>query len=1604
MKKVTSKFLAILLIFTLAGFQFITTGVYAADLLSQNANTSEENVKFNATLGNEDSKDNYVYNANLDFTENKVYFNLSVLNTGYLKDIVINLENNNYIFNTANINDSRIKNITETKLELNQINAGENIEIAIPITFEKNESISKDYFNKESKVTLNATYVNEKNKERKIEKEIDLNLSWSISEENLTTEISQNVIRYLTYNNKTMLSVIVKDKLKDSKLPIDNKEIKISVPELSGYKPSEIIVSAISTGNTNGKNDGTSFSNEDWEYDEQEGTVTIKTTNSQNEEGNIAWNKELADSFVITYLYDVNMNEEATTISTKVSSNVLLVNGQIAQNETTENEYKIDGKIGDIVNTEIINDTNSINKGYMYNNINAQDKKETDFSQTYKINVGLVEALDKINVKETGTFLNETEVSNYVYNKKISTTYDEFIKILGENGYININNEDGSLIGTINKDNLSIDVNASKISIELSKPITEGDISLKVDKAIKGELPFTKNQMQDFNKLSTKIAVNKETISEIALEEPTSKASIEISNKNLSTVVKNEDVIITATLETNDISDALYENPELSIELPEEVKNIDLKDAKLLFEDELVQNEFKVEGNKIYLSLNGLQTKYATQATSNGTVVRLVTDLTLDNLAPNKESNVILNYTNNNTATQEKEATTNTVETPVTVVAPSEFVITNSMSGYNEDQTVTSQEGKESIGNIVANSSEKTMKITGTVVNNLGFDASGVAILGRIPYKGNKNVATGEDLGSTFDTKLNSQISLEGINAPVFYSTNENADSDFQKEENAWSQEYSEDAKSYLIVIPNTLTNGTEFTFSYNVKVPANLQYKNTVKSNFAIYYNNNAEEGEKQNVVGATPVGITTGLEPEVKSEITAYDFNTGEVILNNGNITEGQYIKFKVKVKNETDKEATNVKVTQLMPEELAALVYEEGSIGDPGEYVLNYDIKEQTETIEKLAPGEEKEIEFNVGNTEIISEVEGQEPTEHSIVTTFKLDSDQTEEQNFEYVMKNTKGILNLQLIANKEGKVSVGDQISFRIFMKNVNRDEKNNTVLNLKFPQGMEYSGTEYKEYYDKEKNVLSYPVGKLTSRETVYMQFYGKVTGNLASDAKVVASGTCDEGNEVFSNSVTYYSSKVDIYAEQLTNIPDGIMLDTDQLEFYIDIENRGDVDVSLTLEDTLPKELQLKDYKLVVNGNEVANATAGFIRTNFTLKAGENARATIKAKADTIEKGKEITVENKPTLKILNGADVEVNSVKLTIQGTGIYNPDEGTDEPTEEGAYKITGNVWLDEDNNGKRSSSEQKLSNIKVMLYDANEGKIAKDIAGNDLVMTTGEDGKYTFNNVKPGKYNVVAEYDTNIYMITNYHVEGSSDTENSDFINATLDGKQVAATDNLIVKNSNFYYIDLGLSKVKKFDLSINKTVAKVTATNPKLETITQDVNKQFGAVSLYNTYIESTTVLVEYNIVITNEGEIPGYAKEIVDYLPEGMEFNSELNGSWYLANDGNVYNTSLANTIIQPGESKTITLVLTRKMTGENTGTVHNQVEISKDYNEYGMKDQDSTPGNKQDGEDDISYADLLITLGTGKEVASFIGITLGVLAIIGLAVYVIKKRILNKI
>ena len=135
------------------------------------------------------------------------------------------------------------------------------------------------------------------------------------------------------------------------------------------------------------------------------------------------------------------------------------------------------------------------------------------------------------------------------------------------------------------------------------------------------------------------------------------------------------------------------------------------------------------------------------------------------------------------------------------------------------------------------------------------------------------------------------------------------------------------------------------------------------------------------------------------------------------------------------------------------------------------------------------------------------------------------------------------------------------------------------------------------------------------------------------------------------------------------------------------------------------------------------------------------------------------------------------------------------------------------------------------------------------------------------------------------------------------------------------------------------------------------------------------HLVGATAYVEYEITVSNVGDVKGYAKKIVDYMPQGMTFNSalEANGNWYTGTDGNLYSTAMADIELAPGESQTIKLVLTKQMTEENTGIVNNLAEIADDYNIYGISDKNSVPFNKAQGENDLGLADTIISVKTGE-------------------------------
>ena len=72
-------------------------------------------------------------------------------------------------------------------------------------------------------------------------------------------------------------------------------------------------------------------------------------------------------------------------------------------------------------------------------------------------------------------------------------------------------------------------------------------------------------------------------------------------------------------------------------------------------------------------------------------------------------------------------------------------------------------------------------------------------------------------------------------------------------------------------------------------------------------------------------------------------------------------------------------------------------------------------------------------------------------------------------------------------------------------------------------------------------------------------------------------------------------------------------------------------------------------------------------------------------------------------------------------------------------------------------------------------------------------------------------------------------------------------------------------------------------------------------------------------------------------------------------------------------------------------MTENNLGLVNNTAEIAEAYNELGIADSNSTPGNRVQGENDMGVADVIISIKTGEIIlySSLIGFAIVALGVV---------------
>ena len=208
------------------------------------------------------------------------------------------------------------------------------------------------------------------------------------------------------------------------------------------------------------------------------------------------------------------------------------------------------------------------------------------------------------------------------------------------------------------------------------------------------------------------------------------------------------------------------------------------------------------------------------------------------------------------------------------------------------------------------------------------------------------------------------------------------------------------------------------------------------------------------------------------------------------------------------------------------------------------------------------------------------------------------------------------------------------------------------------------------------------------------------------------------------------------------------------------------------------------------------------------------------------------------------------------------------------------------------------------------------------------------------------------------------------------------------------------------KLRYFDLALRKWVTEAIVIEDGKQTVTQtghtpDMDPEpVVKVELYRKDINKVTVKFRYSIRVTNEGDIAGYVKEITDYVPEGLKFVAADNPYWKDEGNNVISTTKLENTLLQPGESADVEVLLTWINREDNMGLKTNIAEISKDYNDKGVPDRDSTPDNKKPGEDDIDDAPVILSIETGKAI-TYVGLGLVVLVTIAGGVFLIKKYVM---
>ncbi len=1562
---------------------------YAADEQNQ--------ITFNAQILDSEGKE--VKEADIT-SELNLHLSIAV-KEGNLKNVNLDLSNCNF----------KLKD----ESGIDQINAGETKELDFKIVARNDDQFKLDLLNMESKIKLTGTYSND-NKTEEVNKEKRVSVKWNAQElynmddetRKATKVLENEIITNKTYTidgeEKRVVQVKIKSGIKDNIYPIEKTQITAN-PLESGkmeegkfvdeneLKAEKVEVAAYSTMATNGKdgsiNFGTAEENKlgSWQYDSESGKITITVNNSKDENNCVAWAKNAVDEFVVTYIYNEESVKNVNAFRTVVESNLKLY--------TDEGEHKKTVRYW-VTNTEKAMPIElNIQAPESLSKRNIQ--KGESFAEAWTLNISntqiggnilAVSELDKLNIADS------EDIKPVTYYNATYINKEDFINILGENGEIVIlNMATGAELGKITKEStienndkilgISYSENASQIGVQISKPVKAGKLSIasrktlnissveeyvsKIDKidslTINAIAGIQKAGEEDFI-YSTEI-ISKQ----ISLVSPKSNAELGINlgkDKETLPVGEENKVDFTVTLHTSKETDKLFNNPTVQIELPEQVKEASIVENTegISNANGLELNGITINNNIIEVKLTGNQGEYV-DYNGQDTTITFSANLKTPELQPTTTGDIKLTVVNGEEKIEDSKQ--------VTFSAEKGIILANSISNYNGEEPEILAIKENSKTGLLSEEKSAIAQVKGTIINNTEKDIENVVVVGTF---------AGE--GSTITPILKEQIAVE--NATVEYSA------DGQTWE-VYNAEKASTYKNYKITFAK-LADKSITTFTYKIEIPENLGANKSMNSTYAIKIEDKIQKA----------ASITLETPQKIEIEVSAKAISD--------TVYEEQEVTFTVDVTNKSNVTAKNVSLEASLPEELELVSKPE-----------NFDI-EAGKTITKTITAKVKALP--------------EETKQKDITTTIKATPNGKEDQAKTVEVKNVvKQALIKATIedAYSDGAEFIyeGGQLGYKTTITNVSDETLTNVVITSKLPEGTKldtkeigvykYEATEDPDMMKVEKididikeseenGSIIYIIPKLEKGQIINIEIKMKadkldknVYEKEISYNEVISINEMEDYTLRKDDIIIKPNYEISFSSENLTDSSRNTYVNPgDEISYTLNIKNktRFTQDIEINISEITGLKQLTKVEEAISIGNSYAIKKE--IKPEETYRIDIKGIANDAKEEDSIINFKAIIsqiIQDREGISETREIVLKEETTEYRIKGTKIDEPDKPVDPdkpdtPTDK-TYSISGTAWLDENEDGIKDEKEKLLKGILVKIKQINKDNVAEYLKGEDgkeITAITDNDGKYEFKELKAGKYIIEFEYNTKTYKLTPVTNKDSVPTAPT-----TSEGTTVK-TDTLNVTNENIENINIGLVLNSKFDLELNKYITKVTVQNNSGTTEYNYNNEQLAKVEIKAKQMASSTVLVEYQIEIKNNGAVPGTATVIADYLPKGLKFNSEMNTNWYQGTDGNLYTEELKDIMLEPGESKQVKLVLTKAMTSNSTGTFTNAAEIYEDKNDFGLVDTNSTPANKEQKENDYSTAELIISTATGSPMM-YIGIIITSMLILGGGIYLINKKVI---